>query len=156
MKSFSVHYKFSQHFDVPARKAYDWCTAYDPSDIELGGQKGSRSIRWLNDTALVLTDSYFTGKSKVVKRRLIKLYPESLWWTNTRISADGKYSQFLYQILPEPGGSRLVFTGNQIFAGTAGASRRAALARQLAKEDAELWRVYAKEMAKDLAKREAK
>ena len=150
MKSFSVHYRFSQHFDVPARKAYAWCTDYDPGDIELGRQKGRRRIRWLNDTALVLTDSYFTGKSTVVKRRLIKLYPESLWWTNTRISADGKYSQFLYQIAPEPGGSRLVFTGNQVFAGTAGASRRVALARQLAREDAALWRVYAKEMAKDL------
>lgn len=156
MKSFSVHYRFSQHFDFPARKAYDWCTNYDPGDIELGGGKGRRKIQWLNESALILTDTYFAGRRNIVKRRLIKLYPGILWWTNTRVSADGKYSQFLYQITPEPGGSRLLFIGNQIFAGSASASRRAALARQLAKEDSAFWKVLAKAMAKDLGGKRSK
>ena len=151
MRSFAVHYKFSQHFDIHARKAYEWCTDYEAGDIELGGEKGRRSVRWLNDSALILTDSYFTEKGKVVKKRLVKLYPENLCWTNTRVSADGRYSQFLYQISAEPGGSRLTFTGNQIFAGTATRSRRAAMARELAAEDAALWRSFAKAMAKDLS-----
>jgi hypothetical protein len=150
MKSFSVHYRFSQRFDFPARAAYKWCTDYDPGDIQLGGQRGKRSIQWLIEDALILTDTYFTGKRKVVKKRLVRLYPERLLWTNTRISAEGRYSQFLYRIVPEPGGSRLVFTGNQIIAGKASASRRAALAKKLAKEDSALWRIFAKEMAKDL------
>ena len=151
MNSFSVHYKFSQHFDFPARAAYEWSTDYDAGDIELSGQRGKRSIRRLNEDALILTDTYFTGSGKIVKRRLVKLYPENLSWTNTRISAEGRYSQFLYQIVLERGGSRLLFTGNQIFAGRANASRRAALAKKLAREDSALWRNLTKAMAKDLA-----
>jgi hypothetical protein len=151
VKSFCVHYKFSQHFDFSPRTAYNWCTDYQPSDINLGGEKGMRSIRWINDGALVLTDTYFRGKSKVVKKRLVKLFPEILTWTNTRISSEGRYSQFLYQIVPEPGGSRLLFTGNQIFAGEASASRRAAMAKRLASEDAGLWRKLSRAMSEDLA-----
>jgi hypothetical protein len=151
MKSFSVHYGFSQHFDAPPRAAYAWCTDYDPEDIDLGGQRGKRSIRWLNEDVLVLTDTYFVGKRRVVKKRLVKLYPERLWWTNTRISREGRYSQFLYQIVPERGGSRLYFTGSQMFAGQASAPRREALAKKLAEEDSALWRNFAKAMAKDLA-----
>jgi len=156
MKSFSVHYKFSQHFDFPPRAAYNWCTDYNPDDIQMGGQRGRRGIRWLNEGALMLTDTYFKGKSRIVKKRLVKLYPEILTWTNTRISAEGRYSQFLYQIIRERGGSRLLFTGNQIFAGKASASKRAAMARRLAREDAALWRNFAKAMARDLAGQESK
>lgn len=156
MKSFSVHYRFSQHFDFPPRRAYDWCTDYDPGDIALGGQRGERRIRRLNEDTLVLTDTYFQGRGRVVKRRLVKLYPKSLSWTNTRISPEGRHSQFLYQILPERGGSRLVFTGSQMFDGTATASRRAALAKRIAKEDSAEWRVLARAMAKDLASQRAK
>lgn len=151
MESFSVHYKFTQHFALPARTAYGWCTDYDPGDLRLGGSKGERKIRWLNEDTLVLTDTYFTRKGKLVKKRLVKLYPKSLSWTNTRISPDARYSQFLYQIIPEPGGSKLVFTGSQMFPGKATASRRAALARRIAKEDSAEWKVFARAMAKDLA-----
>ena len=152
MKSFAVHYTFSQHFDFPARRAYEWCTDFEPGDIELGGQSGARRIRWLNEDTVVLTDTYFDGKSKVVKKRLVRLYPKILSWTNTRISVDGKYSQFLYQILPERGGSRLVFTGNQLFPGAASASKRASRAKQIRKEDSAEWRIFARAMAKDLAR----
>lgn len=151
MRSFSVHYKFTQHFDFPARTAYEWCTDYDPGDIRLGGGNGERRIRRLNEDTLVLTDTYFSGKRREVKRRLVKLYPKNLSWTNTRISPEAKYSQFLYQILPERGGSRLVFTGSQMFSGSATASRRAALARKIAKEDSAQWKILAKAMAKDLS-----
>ena len=156
VKSFSVHYRFTQHFGFPARKAYDWCTDYDPGDIELGGQKGKRSIRYLNEDTLVLTDTYFKGGGKVVKKRLVKLYPKSLSWTNTRISKENRYSQFLYQIFPERSGSRLMFTGSQMFAGTASESKRAAMAKQIAREDSAEWRILAKAMAKDLAEQEVK
>lgn len=152
MKSFSVHYRFSQHFDVPARRAYSWCTDYDSNDLQLGGLRGKRRIQRLNEDTLILTDTQFAGKHKTVKKKLVKLYPKSLSWTNTRISTEGRYSQFLYQILPERGGSRLVFTGSQMVPGTAGASRRAALAKKIAKEDSAEWRNFAKAMTKDLAR----
>jgi hypothetical protein len=151
MKSFAVHYTFSQHFDVPARHAYRWCTDFQPGDLELGGQKGERKIQWLNEDTVILTDTQVTGRTKAVKKRLVRLYPKNMSWTNTRISADGRYSQFLYQISSESRGSRLVFTGNQLFDGMASASKRAAIAKQLAKEDSAEWRVFAKAMAKDLA-----
>ena len=110
-------------------------------------------MRWLNEDTVLLTDTYPEGRTHIVKKRLVRLYPKILSWTNTRISTDGKYSQFLYQIFPERGGSRLVFTGNQLFSGTASASKRAALAKQIRKEDSAEWRVFAKEMAKDLARK---
>ena len=151
MSSFSAHYTFSQRFGFPARAAYDWCTDYDPGDIELGGAKGERSIKRLNEDTLILTDTYFRGRGKVVKKRLVKLYPKTLSWTNTRISEEGRYSQFLYQILPEPDGSRLVFTGSQMLPGRASAASRAVIAKKIAKEDAAEWRILAKAMAKDLS-----
>jgi len=152
MKSFSVHYKFSQHFDFPARQAYEWCTDYQPSDLQLAGEKGERKVRRLNEDTIILTDTFFTGKVKAVKKRLVKLYPKRLSWTNTRISPDAKHSQFLYEIFSEPGGSRLVFTGSQMFPGTATESRRAALAKKIAGEDSAEWKVLAKAMAKDLSR----
>ena len=151
MKSYAVHYTFSQHFHVPAHRAYEWCTDYTPGDIKLGGEDGERRIKWLDEDTAILTDSYPAGKPTIVKRRLVRLYPEILSWTNTRISTDGMYSQFLYQITSERGGSRLTFTGNQRFVGTASTSKRKKMAKQIRKEDSTEWRVYAKEMAKDLA-----
>ena len=154
MKSFSVHYGFTQHFDFPPRAAYRWCVNYDPGDLKIVGENGVRKIRKLNEDTLILTDTFFTRKGNVVRKRLIKLYPESLSWTNTRVSPEARHSQFLYRILPEKGGSRLVFTGSQMFPGTATASRRAALARKLAGEDVSWWKHFAKAMDADLGKRE--
>src|SRR2546426_7234465 len=117
MKSYSVHFRFSQHFDFPAEEAYKWCTDYDPSDIELAGDKGSRAVRRVNEDTLVLTDTYLTDKGKVARKKLVRLYPETHSWTNTRISAEGRFSQFLYQIIPEAGGSRLEFMGSRVIPG---------------------------------------
>ncbi len=58
-----------------------------------------------------------------------------------------------YQIFPERGGSRLVFTGSQMVPGEGSASRRAALAKKIVKEDSAEWRIFAKAMAKDLGRR---
>jgi len=152
MKSYSVHYKFSQHFDFGAEEAYRWCTDYDPSDLQLAGERGKRAILWVNEDTLILTDTYFTEKGKVTRKRLVKLYPGSLSWTNTRISAEGRHSQFVYQVFPEAGGSRLEFTGSQMLPGKKPrAAKLAALAKKYAKEDSEGWRNLARAMAKDLA-----
>ena len=117
MKSYSVHFRFSQHFDFPAEDAYKWCTDYDSGDIGLAGDRGSRAVRLMNEDTLVLTDTYFTGKGKVVRKKLVRLYPETHSWTNTRISTEGRFSQFLYRIIPEAEGSRLEFTGSQVIPG---------------------------------------
>jgi len=151
MDSYSVHFKFSQHFDFPPEKAYRWCTDYEPGDIELQGKNGIRRVQWINEDTAVLTDTNFAGVKKDAKRKLVRLYPERLSWTNTRISLEGRHSQFLYEIVAEGGGSRLDFTGSQIFQGEKpSAAKLQAMADELTREDSEVWRNLAKAMAKDL------
>jgi len=154
MESYSVHFKFSQHFDFPAEEAYAWCTDYDSGDIGLAGQRGRRSIQRINEDTLVLTDTYFTDGGKVVRKKLVRLYPESLSWTNTRISAEGRFSQFLYRIIPEAEGSRLEFTGSQVLPGKKPSAKKvAALAKKYAEEDSDSWRNLAEAMERDLGSR---
>ena len=154
MNSYSVHFRFSQHFDFPAGDAYKWCTDYDSGDIGLAGDRGSRAVRQINEDTLVLTDTYFTDKGKVVRRKLVRLYPETHSWTNTRISTEGRFSQFLYRIIPEAEGSRLEFTGSQVIPGKKPtALKLAALARKYVKEDSQSWRKLARAMEEDLGGR---
>ena len=154
MNSYSVHFRFSQHFDFPAEDAYNWCTDYDSGDIGLAGDRGSRAVRRMNEDTLVLTDTYFTGKGKVVRKKLVRRYPETHSWTNTRISTEGRFSQFLYRIIPEAEGSRLEFTGSQVIPGKKPtALKLAALARKYVKEDSQSWRKLARAMEEDLGGR---
>jgi hypothetical protein len=78
MDSYSIHFKFSQHFDFPPEKAYRWCTDYEPGDIKLQGNNGIRRVQWANEDTAVLTDTNFAGAKKVAKRKLVRLYPERL------------------------------------------------------------------------------
>lgn len=154
MESYTVHFRFSQHFDFPAKAAFEWCTDYDARDIERMGGHGRRRVERVNDDTFILTDAYEGEKPGASKRKLVRLYPETLSWTNTRISAGGMYSQFLYTIVPEAGGSRLDFTGSQLFAGRKpGTSRLAEAARRLAAEDGASWRRLAEAMSKELSTR---
>ena len=152
--SYSVHYSFSQRFEFPARDAYNWSMDYRADDIERLGKKGTRRVRRVNDDTLVLTDIYFSEKGgRESKRRLIRMYPELLTMVNTRLSADGLHSQFIYRFMDEAdGGSRLDFTGAQVFYGERpSAPRIASLARELMKEDSAIWVRLARAMKKDLS-----
>src|SRR5579863_7366900 len=141
MGSYSVHFKFSQHFDSPPEEAYRWCTDYEPGDIKLQGNDGDRKLQWINDDTVVLTDITLIGGRKIAKRKLVRLYPERLSWTNTRISSEGRHSQFLYEIVAEDGGSRLDFTGSQVFHGKRpSATKIQEMASELAREDSAIWR----------------
>jgi len=152
VNSYSVHFKFSQHFDFPAEAAYRWCTDYEPGDIRLHGKDGLRRIRWVNGDTVLLTDIEFTGSEKTAKRKLVRLYPETLSWTNTRLSSEGRHSQFLYQMVAEKKGSRLDFTGSQVFSGKRPSpAKLATMAAELAKEDSTTWRNLARAMARDLS-----
>jgi len=152
MNSYSVHFKFSQHFDFPPEEAYRWCTDYASGDIGLQGKEGVRRVRWVNEDTVLLTDIESAGGRKVTKRKLIRLYPERLSWVNTRISSEGKHSQFLYEIAAEKGGSRLDFTGSMVYIGKRPSSAKlAAMAAETAREDSTTWRNLARAMAKDLS-----
>lgn len=120
----------------------------------LMGDQGHRKVEHVNEDTFILTDDFETKEGSVTKEKLVRIYPERLSWTNTRISFDGKYSQFLYQIASEgKGSSRLEFTGSQIFPGkNPGKARLAAVARKLVAEDSKSWRNLAKAMDEDLSK----
>ena len=100
MPAYTIHFGFTQKFPFPAAKAYEWCTDYNEGDIALEGMKGTRRIEWTDDSTVVLTDSVGAGAKKVTKVKVVRLYPKLLFWTNTRMSEPGKYSQFIYQLVP--------------------------------------------------------
>jgi hypothetical protein len=78
VNSYSVHFRFSQHFDFPPEKAYRWCTDYEPGDIKLQGKDGVRKVRRVNEDTLLLTDTTYTSSGKAARRKLVRLYPERL------------------------------------------------------------------------------
>jgi hypothetical protein len=157
METYSVHFSFRQHFDFPASKAFAWCTDYSPDDLYMMGENGRRKVKRANEDTFILRDEYGGGEEGVLRTRVstkvVRIYPERLSWTNTRTSSDGRYSQFLYQIVPEEGGSRLEYVGSQVFPGKKpGAKKMAEVAKRLTEEDSRSWRNLARAMARDLSK----
>ncbi len=118
------------------------------------GERGERKIRWLSEDTVILADK-FQGKEgqTITKQKLVRLYPERLFWTNTHISGPNKFSQFLYQIVPEgKNASRLDFTGLQIEYAKKQPTRAeiGSFARKLRIEDRGAWKHLASAMEKDL------
>jgi hypothetical protein len=153
MPTYTVHFGFSQKFPFSAAEAYEWCTDYDAGDLKLEGLEGNRKIEWTDDDTVILTDTRKVDGKKVTKTKVVRLYPKLLFWTNTRISEQGKYSQFIYQIVPEGKNvSRLDYHGAQIEeADTKPSSKEiAAMAKKLVKEDSQAWVNLAEAMRKDL------
>ena len=156
MPSYTIHFGFSQRFPVPAAEAYEWCTDYDAGDIALEGMKGARQVEWTDDATVILTDTVEAGAVKTTKVKVVRLYPALLMWTNTRISSPGKYSQFIYQIVPEgKNASRLDYNGAQVEEGKSvpSPSQAAAMAEKLTEEDSQAWIKLAAAMEKDIARK---
>ena len=152
-----VRYHFTQHFKVPARQAYNWCTDYDPQDRELMGDKnGKRLITPICESTVILTDTFQTEKGMVEKQKLVALYPDRLAWVATHLAGPSKYSQFLYKIFPEgEGASRLEFTALYLDYSKEAADEEEIkrLADELRKSDAGTWRLLAEAMEKELSAR---
>lgn len=154
MVRYAVHYGFVQKFPFPAKEAYEWCTDFDADDWYRMGEQGTRKMDWIDDSTVMLHDTVTTSGKPVTKQRLVKLYPEMLFWTNVRLSAANRYSQFLYRIVPEGAKrSRLEFTGAQVNDSERKPTPKqiAALSEQYANDDAATWVLLAKEMKKDLS-----
>lgn len=117
------------------------------------GKRGKRKIRKISDGLIILEDTTYGDGKPVVKRRLVRLDPVRLSWTNTHLTGPNKYSQFLYKITPAGTyGSKLEFTGLQVeYAKSKIAPARiASLARKYREEDSESWEHLARAMEKEL------
>ena len=114
--SATIHYMFTQHFEVPAKTAYSWCTSFSAEDFSVINQENAeREIVPLTDEVLILRDRYKTGQGWLIKEKLVHLYPDKLMWTSTHLSGPNKHSQFMYKIKAETKQtSYLVFTANHI------------------------------------------
>jgi hypothetical protein len=155
----TIRFRFSQRFPFPARAAYDWSVDFQPDDVERLGKKGRRRIERLNEDTFLLTDTFHAEDGgRVVKQRLVCLYPERLSWTNTHTKGPSKHSQFLYEIVPEgENACRLDFTGRQLVSVDAiDSRRRSELARSIRREDSATWKLLARAMAADLEAPSAK
>ncbi len=151
----SVQYRFFQRFPVSARKAYNWCTDYDPADhILMGDKDAERRITHLTDRAIILTDTFHIGGERIEKKKLVQFYPDRLTWISTHLTGPIKYSQFIYEISSEGRTSRLNFTGHFIDYGRENLDKAAskAIAEMLRKEDADAWRLLAKSLRQELCK----
>jgi len=148
----SIHYYFSQCFNVPALKAYKWCTNYDPLDHALMRVNAKREILHITENTIVLTDTY-PNKNEGVKQKLVCLYPSQLSWTNTHLTGPNKYSQFLYQIVPESkmtcrlerASLRVEYSNRKRF----NKKEIELLADKLRNEDSAAWKLLAAEMEKE-------
>ncbi len=153
MHYYTVHYRFSQSFPFPVKDAYDWATDYDTDDIGLMGMDGKREIERLDGDTLILNDTFFSKGRTTKKRRLVRLFPELMMLTNTRLTGAIKHSQFIYQFVAEGDSrSRLDFTGAQVNRSSTRptAKKVAAQAAEYAKVDSALWVNLAKAMQEDL------
>ncbi len=147
----SIKYSFTQNFHVSADRAFQWCTSYDPVDLELMHETGKRKIKRLSEDAIILSDSFKTDRDTMTKTKLVRLNPSEKSWTNTHIGGPIKYSQFLYKITPTgKDSSRLTFVGLQSEPNDLTKQEVADLARKIRAEDSGAWKLLARAMEKEL------
>jgi hypothetical protein len=152
---YAVRYRFSQQFNVSARKAYNWCIEYSPEDHALMGDAAAeRQITLLTDSTIILTDIFHTNGGPVEKKKLVQLYPDRLSWISTHLTGPNKYSQFIYETSAEGNdASRLDFTALHLEYEREKSSDVDVklLAEKLRKEDSEAWKLLASAMTKELS-----
>ncbi len=149
----TVRYRFSQSFAVSAIEAFLWCTDFSPIDHQLMGHAtAERQVMRVSNDVMVLKDVFHTADGVVEKQKLVHLYPDRFSWISTHITGTNMHSQFLYEIQPKNGGSRLNFEAVHVDHGKEKISPVEAqmLADSLCCEDSAVWRLLAVAMAKEL------
>jgi len=151
-----VRCQFTQRFNQPARKAYEWCTDFTPEDqVLMGNENATREVRKITENIFILTDTYQGEGEPTVKQKLVCLYPDRLMWTNTHLKGPTRHSQFIYEITEETQtASSLRFTALHIAHDIKGVDETLTkrLAEELRKQDSDMWMDLAKEMEKELSK----
>jgi hypothetical protein len=146
-------YRFTTRLPASADAAYRWATDYAPDDWARMGQVGRRRIEVVAPRTILLTDTIRRPDGTVTKKRLVRLRPRDRAWTNTHVGGPTRHSQFFYHITPRgPRASMLEFVGLQVERAPRPLSpaRLARRAREVAAEDAALWRRLARVMASEL------
>jgi hypothetical protein len=155
MVRLSVHYSFRQKFGVDADRAFRWCVDYEPADAQLDGSDDRRTVQWLTEDTVLLTDvSLRTGSRPVVQVKLVRIEAGQRKWTSTHLEGPGRFSQAWYRVVANPRGrSHLEFQGLHLEAVPRGRRTPPArvLARQMAREGAQAWQILAKAMMRDLS-----
>jgi hypothetical protein len=149
----AIHYDFIQKFNVPAQRAFAWCTDYGPDDMALMKMENAmRKVQRIADDVVILIDTFVddTGK-KIEKQKLVCLYPTRLTWTSTHLTGPNKHSQFLYKIEDlNNEKSQLRFTALSLdyeIERRGGSEKRG---KELRKIDAGNWELLAWEMEKEI------
>ena len=147
-----VRYHFTQRFPVSAKKAFEWCTSFDPRDPVLMGEKGvERQITHVTEGVTILKDIFHSERGVIEKEKLVELYPGQLSWVSTHLTGPNKYSQFLYVITPNgKAASTLSFTGLHLEYEAKEDAQ--SLADRLCLEDSDAWKLLAKAMTHELKK----
>jgi len=145
MRTASFRYEFRQALNAPAAAAFAWCTDFGPSDGSLFSEKTRRSVRRITDDALILSDiTYPEGRRRRI-RRLVRIFPEQLAWTNTHLDGPFRHSQFWYRIVADgPHRCRLEFRGLRVESvqRAPSASSRRRHAEELRTTDSTEWRRF--------------
>ncbi len=152
---YSIRYSFSQHFAVPTKAAYEWCTNYQPNDHTLtGNSNAKRTVTWLTKSTVILKEIFPTDNGILEKEKLVHLYPGRLMWISTHLTGPNKYSQFLYQITAEGAEAcRLDFTALHIeHKENLTQKDLKTLTDELCRGDSDMWRLFAEAMEKELNK----
>ena len=149
-----IKYQFNQRFNLPARKAYAWCTDFTPQDPVLMREKATREVKLITEYTIILTDKFRVEDETIIKQKLVCLYPNKLMWTSTHLTGPAKHSQFIYEIKPTTRTtSKLKFTAlhlaHDLKQGTAKNSIEQ-LAEELRKTDSDVWKNLAREMEKEM------
>ncbi len=157
MVTVSLRYHFRQPLRASARAAFGWCTDFRPTDAELFADQRTRTVRRIAPGALLLTDVTRPKGRRVRIRRLVRLFPEKLAWTNTHLDGPFRNSQFWYRVVPDgPDRSHLEFYGLKLETRShvPSAAELARLSEANCRSDSSTWRQkLAPALARDLAPR---
>jgi hypothetical protein len=152
MRAYSTKYDFSQRFSVPARQAFNWCIDYQPSDLSLMNERGTRRIQKLSEDTILLKETRRQNGRAVTKTKVVRINKTSMSWTNTHVSGPNLHSRFLYKIVPEgKQASRLFFTGLLVIYSVKHLSKRALrrIAKNERRVDSMAWKRLARSMKCD-------
>ena len=116
------------------------------------GEEGKRRISRVTEDTVILEEVVQDDK-KVSKVKLVKLNRPALSWHNIHLQGPNKYSEFIYEIVPETTHrSRLAFTGLLLVYSTKPVSRRKLrqIANREKRYDSGAWKRLAAAMTEEL------